>query len=174
MKTVIFCGGKGTRLREETEYKPKPMIRVGNRPILWHIMKIYAHYRHNEFILPLGYKGDMIKDYFLNYKTRTDFTLELKHRKIEYHEIEKIEDWKISFLDTGVKSLTAKRLKMCEKYINEDTFMVTYGDGLANVNINGKISNYNRASPVFEIRCFRCVGWCCFKIQGKANTQGCH
>lgn len=152
MKTVIFCGGMGTRLREETEYKPKPMVRIGNRPILWHIMKIYAHYGHMDFVLPLGYKGDMIKDYFLNYKTRTDFTLDLKNRKIQYHELDKIEEWKISFLDTGVKALTTQRLKLCEKYlIDEDSFMLTYGDGLANVNINELLKFHKKMGKLATI-----------------------
>ncbi|MCK5039966.1 MAG: glucose-1-phosphate cytidylyltransferase [Candidatus Aenigmarchaeota archaeon] len=152
MKTVIFCGGIGTRLKEETEYKPKPMVLVGNRPIIWHIMKIYDYYGHKEFILPLGYKGDMIKDYFLNYKTRTDFTLDLKHKKIEYHEFEKIEDWKISFVDTGIKSLTAKRLKRCEDYLkDEDVFMATYGDGLANININDLLKFHKKMGKMCTI-----------------------
>jgi glucose-1-phosphate cytidylyltransferase len=137
-KVVILCGGMGTRMSEETEFKPKPLVMVGKYPILWHIMKIYSHYGFNEFILCLGYKGEMIKNYFENYSSlHNDFTLNLKNgEKVIHHNNDEIPDWKITFVNTGQKNNTGSRVKQIEKYIQEDNFMVTYGDGVANVNIN--------------------------------------
>jgi glucose-1-phosphate cytidylyltransferase len=136
MKVVILCGGLGTRLREETEYKPKPMVEIGGKPILWHIMKIYSHYGFNDFVLALGYKGDMIKDFFLNYKYyNNDFTIDIRSGKIENSGAQ-IENWKITLVDTGVDSMTGYRLRLCEKFINDDTFMMTYGDAVSNVSID--------------------------------------
>ncbi len=146
MKTIILCGGKGTRLREETEYRPKPMVEIGNRPILWHIMKIYAHYGYKDFILALGYKGDMIRDYFLNYYTyNNDFTVELgKSNGVTVHSNHDEHDWKVTLAETGDESMTGYRVKLCEKYINEDNFMLTYGDAVANVNIE-KLVNFHKS-----------------------------
>ena len=138
MKVVIFCGGKGTRMREETEYRPKPLVNVGGKPIIWHIMKTYAYYGFNEFILCVGYKGDMIKDYFMNIDWRNnDFTIDIKNgeKHVKYHTKEE-ENWKVTIVDTGLETQTAGRLKKVEKYIDSDTFMLTYGDGLCDVNIN--------------------------------------
>ena len=137
MKVVILCGGKGTRLREETENKPKPMVEIGGKPILWHIMKTYAHFGFKEFILALGYKGQMIKEYFLNYRTNSsDFTLALNNGcEISYHSKYDIEDWKITFADTGEDTMTGARVARVAKYIDDDAFMLTYGDGLADINI---------------------------------------
>ena len=137
MKVVILCGGKGTRLREETEYRPKPMVEIGGRPILWHIMKIYAHYGFNDFILCLGYKGNVIKDYFLNYRAmNSDFTLSLGHeRNITYHDAYDETDFTVTLADTGLEANTGSRVAQIEKYIDGDTFMVTYGDGVADVNV---------------------------------------
>ncbi|MBU2613738.1 glucose-1-phosphate cytidylyltransferase [Patescibacteria group bacterium] len=136
MKVVILCGGEGTRLREETEKKPKPLLPINGHPILWHIMKIYSHYGFNEFVLCLGYKGYMIKDFFLNYETMTkDFTLQLADTsKIEFHEKSREGDWKITFAETGRHALTGARLRKIRKYVG-DTFMLTYGDGVADINI---------------------------------------
>lgn len=138
MKVVILCGGKGTRLREETEYKPKPLIMVGDRPILWHIMKLYSHYGFNDFVLCLGYKGEMIKDYFLNYDERAhDFTLKLGsgEKKIMHHG-NATPNWNITFADTGLDCDTGSRVARIKKYIgNDEDFFLTYGDGVANVNI---------------------------------------
>jgi glucose-1-phosphate cytidylyltransferase len=138
MKVVILCGGLGTRLREETEYRPKPMVNIGNRPILWHIMKIYSHYGYNEFVLCLGYKGQVIKEFFYNYEVlNSDFTIELgKRNEIEIHNSNCESGWRITLADTGEKTLKGARLKKIEKYIDSDDFMVTYGDGVANININ--------------------------------------
>ena len=138
MQTVILCGGLGTRLREETEYRPKPMVNIGSRPILWHIMKIYAHYGHREFILPLGYKGNMIKDYFLHYESmNSDVTLELgKPGSVCMHSSHDEVGWRITLADTGEHTLKGGRLKRVERYITDETFMLTYGDGVADVHID--------------------------------------
>lgn len=140
MQVVILCGGLGTRLREETEYRPKPMVNIGSRPILWHIMKTYAHYGHHEFVLPLGYKGEIIKDYFLHYEAmNNDVTLELGKGAPEavcMHNCHDEAGWKITLSNTGEKTLKGGRLKRVEKYITGDTFMLTYGDGVADVDID--------------------------------------
>ena len=137
MKVVILCGGLGTRLREETEYKPKPMVEVGGRPILWHIMKTYAHYGFNKFVLCLGYRGDVIKNYFYDYEIRSnDFTLTLGDGKMNVHNQHSEAGWEITFAETGELNMTGSRVKQIEKYCDDDVFMLTYGDGLCNVNIN--------------------------------------
>ena len=137
MKVVILCGGRGTRLKEETEFRPKPLVEIGGRPILWHIMKIYAHYGFNDFILCLGYKGEMIREYFLNYEIKNnDFTLQLGNGKVKVYNKSREENWKITFVDTGEKALTGARVKQVEKYVDGDRFMLTYGDGVADVNID--------------------------------------
>ena len=138
MKVIILCGGLGTRLREETEFRPKPMVNIGGRPILWHIMKNYAHYGHREFILALGYKGEMIKNYFCHYELiNNDVTIELgKPEKICIHKGHEEVGWRITLADTGENAFKGARLKKVEKYIEEDIFMLTYGDGLADVDIN--------------------------------------
>ena len=135
---VILCGGIGTRLREETEYKPKPMAHIGNQPILWHIMKIYSHYGYNNFILALGYKGEIIKDYFYHYDLRSSaVSIKLGHPKeLRIYEAHEETNWDITLVETGEKALKGARLKRIEKYVNGDTFMMTYGDGVANVNID--------------------------------------
>jgi len=137
MKVVILCGGLGTRLKEETEFRPKPMVPVGNKPILLHIMKIYAHYGFNDFVLALGYKGDMIKEYFDNYELmNNDVTLELgrPENRIVYQNHKEI-GWKVTLADTGQQALKGSRLKQIEKYIDGDEFMMTYGDGVGDINI---------------------------------------
>src|SRR5580692_3138192 len=128
MKVVILCGGKGTRLREETEYRPKPMVPIGNRPMLWHIMKHYARYGHKEFILCLGYKGEIIKDYFRNYHWNTsDVTLKLgTHPEVVYHSNHDEEDWSVTMVDTGDATQTGGRLKRVLKYIRDEEFFLTY------------------------------------------------
>jgi glucose-1-phosphate cytidylyltransferase len=138
VKVVILCGGQGTRLREETEYRPKPLVDVGGRPILWHIMKLYAHYGLRDFVLCLGYRGTMIKDYFLNYEAmNNDFTVCLGQRnEIEYHGSHQEQDFRVTLADTGLDSMTGARVKRIERYIDDDTFLVTYGDGLSDVNID--------------------------------------
>lgn len=134
---VILCGGKGTRLKEETVFRPKPLVSIGERPILWHIMKLYAHYGFKEFVLCLGYLGEMIKQYFINYELmNSDLTVSFAPRpQIQIHQNPKL-DWQVTLADTGVEAMTGCRLKRIEKYIGSDKdFMVTYGDGLSNVNL---------------------------------------
>lgn len=136
MKVIIMCGGKGTRLREETSIKPKPMVEIGGRPVLWHIMSIYARFGFKDFILPLGYKGEVIKQYFHDYNIRnTDFSVDLKSGRITTYP-NHIEDWRITLCDTGQETLKGGRLKRVAKYIDTDRFMVTYGDGVADIDLN--------------------------------------
>lgn len=148
MKVVILCGGKGTRLREETEYRPKPMVPVGNRPILWHIMKTYAHFGHKEFILCLGYKGDMIKDFFRNYHWQTcDVTLSLGRKSTpRFHHGHGEEDWSVTLADTGENSMTAYRVKQIQRYIPKgEPFMLTYGDGLAAIDLKALVAAHKKS-----------------------------
>ena len=136
MKVIIMCGGKGTRLREETAVKPKPMVEIGGRPILWHIMKIYDRFGYKDFVLPLGYKGEVIKQYFHDYYIQhTDYTVDLKSGDITSHPGE-IEDWRVTLCDTGQETLKGGRLKRVAKYIDTDRFMVTYGDGVSDIDID--------------------------------------
>ncbi len=142
---VILCGGLGTRLREETEFRPKPMIEVGGRPVLWHIMKIYAHYGFRRFILCLGYKGGVIKDYFLNYEAMSnDFTVHLGRQNcVTYQSNHAEQDFQITLVDTGLRSMTGGRVKRIEPFVDTDTFMVTYGDGLADLDIGELVDYHN-------------------------------
>jgi glucose-1-phosphate cytidylyltransferase len=140
MKVVIFAGGLGTRLTEETTVKPKPMVEIGGKPILWHIMKIYSNYGFNDFIICLGYKGYIIKEYFLNYfSNNSDITVNLKTNDIEFHN-SNVEPFKVTLVETGLNTKTAGRLKQVQKYINEENFMLTYGDGVADINIKELLS----------------------------------
>jgi glucose-1-phosphate cytidylyltransferase len=151
VKVVILCGGKGTRLREETEFRPKPMVPIGERPILWHIMKTYAHYGFNEFVLCLGYKGDMIKEYFRNYLWNTcDATLDLgPNPKVEFHTRHTEEDWQVTLANTGEESLTGTRVLAVRNYIgDDDAFLLTYGDGVGDVNIPASIEQHRASGKV--------------------------
>ena len=138
MKTVILCGGRGMRLNEETEYRPKPLVPIGQRPILWHIMRSYSHYNFREFILCLGYRGDKIKEYFLNYKPMSnDCTVQLGLRhEITYGKLADDENYQVTLADTGLETGTGGRIQRIRKYINEETFMLTYGDGVSDINVN--------------------------------------
>jgi len=154
MKVVILCGGKGTRLREETEFRPKPMVPIGNRPILWHIMKTYAYHGHREFILCLGYKGDMIREYFRNYLWNTcDATMMLGHHPgVEFHEHHEEEDWSVTLADTGEESMTAYRVQRVRRYLNKgEPFLLTYGDGLSDIDINATIASHKKAGKACTI-----------------------
>lgn len=146
MKVVVLCGGLGTRLREETEYRPKTMVEIGGRPILLHIMKSYAHYGFMEFVLCLGYRGDQIKDYFVNYEARSnDFTVRLgRNSGIEYHHAHEEQDFLVTLAETGQHSMTGGRLRRIRPYITEGTFMVTYGDGLSNVDL-GAVLKFHKS-----------------------------
>lgn len=167
MKTVILCGGRGTRMREETEFRPKPLVRIGEKPIIWHIMKLYSHYGFRDFLLCVGYKGDMIKRYFMEmYYLNNDFSITTgKHSDIQVHT-KNDENWNVTIVDTGLESQTGKRMKRIEKYIDTDDFMLTYGDGLSDVNLKeliethqkeGKIATLTGVNPnspfgIFEIK----------------------
>ena len=145
LKVVILCGGLGTRLREETEFRPKPLVEIGGRPILWHIMKLYAHYGFRDFVLCLGYRGNMIKEYFLNYEAmNNDFTICLGSRStIQYNGSHQEQDFRVTLAETGLDTMTGGRIKRVRDYVSADTFMVTYGDGLADVDI-GRLLAFHR------------------------------
>lgn len=158
MKVVILCGGLGTRLKEETEYRPKPLVDIGGKPILWHIMKIYAHYGLTDFVLCLGYRGDSIKDYFLNYEAmNNDFTVHLGcQNRVQYHSVHKEQDFNVTLAETGAETMTGGRLKRAARYLGKDTFMMTYGDGVADVDLkalaefhrsHGKIATVTAVRP---------------------------
>lgn len=140
-RVVILCGGFGTRMREETEYRPKPMVEIGGQPILWHIMKLYAEHGFSEFVCALGYRGDVIKRYFLDYHAlSSDMTVSLASGDVEYATRE-VEDWRVSLVDTGPSSMTGARVKRVEHMLGDgDVFMCTYGDGLADVDINALLA----------------------------------
>jgi glucose-1-phosphate cytidylyltransferase len=142
MKVVVLCGGQGTRLREETEYRPKPLVEIGGRPILWHIMKIYAQSGFREFVMCLGYRGSMIKQYFLDYEAMTnDFTISLgRMHAIAYHGAHMEQNFTVTLADTGLDTMTGGRVRRVGRYIDGDTFMVTYGDGVADVNVAALVS----------------------------------
>ena len=135
MKVVILAGGLGSRLSEETIVKPKPMVEIGGKPIIWHIMKLFERYGYNDFIICLGYKGHMIKEYFINYYLyNSDITVELENNKLEVHYTSS-ESFKVTLVDTGTDTNTAGRIKKIKKYLKDETFMLTYGDGVSDVNI---------------------------------------
>ncbi len=144
MKVVILAGGLGTRLMEETEARPKPMVEIGGKPILWHIMKIYEAYGFNDFVLCLGYKAHLIKEYFLNYYLyNSDITIELEKNKLDVH-FSNSESFKITLVDTGLNTNTAGRIKRIQKYVDGETFMLTYGDGVADINIRELIAFHKK------------------------------
>lgn len=143
MKTVILAGGYGTRISEESAVRPKPMVEIGNRPILWHIMKIYTAYGINDFIICCGYKGHMIKEYFANYYLlRSDVTFDIKNNAMTVHQNE-AEPWRVTLVDTGEKTMTGGRIKRVRQYIGDETFCLTYGDGVSDVNI-GELIEFHR------------------------------
>jgi len=140
MKTIILAGGWGTRLGQLAELIPKPMVLIGNRPVLWHIMKIYSHYGHNDFVIALGVKGHVIKDYFYNFEPiSNDFTIDMSSGKIRYHNKHDESQWKITLVDTGLETLKGGRLKRIEPYLDDHINMLTYGDGVGDIDINALI-----------------------------------
>jgi glucose-1-phosphate cytidylyltransferase len=144
MKVVILAGGLGTRLAEETTTRPKPMVEIGGKPILWHIMKTYAHYGHNDFIICLGYKGYMIKEYFINYFLyNSDLTVELSNNKVDVH-FSNTESFKVTLVDTGLHTNTAGRIKKIQQYVQNKTFLLTYGDGVIDLDINKVIAFHKK------------------------------
>jgi glucose-1-phosphate cytidylyltransferase len=160
MKVIILCGGLGTRLREETEFRPKPLVEVGGRPILWHIMKTYAHHGFTEFVLTLGYKGNLIKEYFLNYEAmNNDLTIQLgSQSKVSFHNQHNEQDFTVSLIETGHDSQTGSRVKRVERYVDGDTFMVTYGDGVADIDIKKLLAFHRSHGKLATISTVRMPG----------------
>lgn len=148
MKVVILAGGLGTRISEESEYKPKPMIEIGGKPILWHIMKMYSHYGYNEFIICCGYKAYVIKDYFHHYYMhQADMTIDLGLNTTEYHN-SSAEPWRVTLIDTGLNTMTGGRIKRIQQYVGDESFMLTYGDGVSNVNIPALVEFHKKSGKL--------------------------
>ena len=151
MKVLILAGGKGTRLGEETRKVPKPMVHIGGYPILWHIMKIYSHYCYNDFVILTGYKGHVIKEYFLNYYNRySDMTIDLANNDVQIHKM-RTEPWKITMLYTGPETMTAGRIYRAKDYIGGEPFMLTYGDGVADVNIEKLVQSHTKSGKLVTL-----------------------
>ena len=156
MKTVILAGGYGTRLSEYTEEIPKPMVKIGDKPILWHVMSCYANYGYKDFIVALGYKGEKIKEYFLNYKILSDdFTINLATGQVTTITNNNDKDWNITLVDTGVSSMTGGRIKRLKSFLGDEDFMLTYGDGLANVNIYKLLETHSKNKSLVTLSAVR-------------------
>jgi glucose-1-phosphate cytidylyltransferase len=156
MKCVILAGGKGTRIAEETGTRPKPMVEIGNKPLLWHIMKLYAHFGVYEFVICLGYKGYMIKEYFANYYLhQADVTFDMAKNAVDYHDV-RSEPWKVTLIDTGEETMTGGRLKRVAPYLNSgEAFCMTYGDGLSDIDIAEEISFHKSHGRLATVACVR-------------------
>ena len=151
MKAVILAGGFGTRISEETQLKPKPLIEIGGMPLLWHIMKTYSHFGIDDFVICCGYKGYVIKEYFANYSLhKSNITFDLENNKIQTHSTE-VEPWHVTLVDTGLNTMTGGRLKKVKKFLNDETFCFTYGDGLSNVNIKNLIDFHKNQKTVATV-----------------------
>ena len=151
MKVVIFAGGLGTRIAEETDVRPKPMVEIGGKPILWHIMKIYSHYGFNDFIICLGYKSYVIKEYFMHYYLHnSDLTIELGNNHLDIH-FSNAESFKVTLIDTGLETKTAGRLKRIQKYIGNEDFLLTYGDGVADIDLNLLIAHHKQHGKIATV-----------------------
>ncbi len=158
MKVVLLAGGYGTRISEESSLKPKPMIEIGGKPIIWHIMKIYSHYGFNDFVILLGYKSYLIKEYFANYFLhQSDITIDLEANSIQVHQ-STAEKWKITLVDTGVDTMTGGRLKRAEPYIGDAPFLLTYGDGVADVNIDALVHHHQAQGKIATVTAVMPVG----------------
>ena len=155
MKVVLFAGGLGTRISEETDIRPKPMVEIGGKPVLWHIIKIYSQYGYNDFIICLGYKGYVIKEYFMNYfMHNADITVDLGNNKVEIHDTN-AEAFKVTLVETGLNTKTAGRLKQVQKYIGDEDFMLTYGDGVSDINIHDLVAfhkSHNKLATVSAVQ----------------------
>jgi glucose-1-phosphate cytidylyltransferase len=181
MKAVILAGGLGTRLSEETDYIPKPMVKIGGRPILWHIMKIYGHYGVNDFIICLGYKGYLIKEYFTNYlRHMSDLTIDLSTGEMKIHQSES-EPWKVTLIDTGLKAETGGRVRRIRPYLEEETFSMTYGDGLSDVDLDklfafhkshGRLATVTAVMPPGRFGIFNLKDSKILSFAEKADTLG--
>ncbi len=151
MKVVLFAGGLGTRLSEETDARPKPMVEIGGKPILWHIMKIYSHFGYNEFIVCLGYKGYLIKEYFMHYfMHNSDVTIDIANNSVEVHG-SSTESFKVTLIDTGLNTKTAGRLKRIQKYIGKEDFMLTYGDGVGNIDLHELLAFHKKNNKIATV-----------------------
>ena len=158
MKVVLFAGGFGTRLSEETSSIPKPMVEIGGKPILWHIMKIYSHYGYNDFVVCLGYKGYVIKEWFANYFLHTsDVTFDIQNNKMEIHNVT-AEPWKVTLVETGLNTMTGGRLKKVQKYIGNEQFMLTYGDGVSDVNIAELVRHHEKSGKKMTVTAYKPQG----------------
>jgi glucose-1-phosphate cytidylyltransferase len=181
MKAVILAGGFGTRLSEETDYIPKPMVKIGGRPILWHIMKIYGHYGINDFIICLGYKGYIIKEYFTNYLSHmSDLTIDLLSGEVKIHQSES-EPWKVTLIDTGLGTQTGGRLRRVRRYLQDEAFSLTYGDGLSDIDLNeliafhknhGRLATVTAVVPPGRFGMFQMRGQQVERFAEKADTLG--
>lgn len=173
MKVVILAGGRGSRLSEETSIKPKPMVTIGEAPILWHIMKLYSYYGYNDFVICCGYKGEIIKEYFMNYYIRnSDITINLSDNSYTVHE-NVAEPWKVTLVDTGRDTNTAGRIMRIKKYLDNEPFMLTYGDGVSNVNINNVIEFHQESKTIATITAAKPAGrWGTIQIadSGRVDT----
>ena len=158
MKVLILAGGRGTRLSEETDLRPKPMVEIGGRPILWHIMKIYSYYGFNEFIILTGYKSHMIKDYFVHYYQQySDITVDMANNSVEIHRMQ-TEPWKVTMLYTGQDTMTGSRIKKAKEYVGNEPFMLTYGDGVADVNIKDVLDAHKKSKKLVTVTAVRPSG----------------
>jgi len=158
MKVVILAGGMGTRLSEETDVKPKPMAEIGGKPMLWHIMKIYSHYGFNDFVLCLGYKGYLIKEYFANYFLhQADVTIDMKNNRMAVHH-KKAEPWKVTLVDTGQNTMTGGRLQRVQEYLGKKPFMLTYGDGVADVDLKKLLAFHKKSGGLATVTAIQNLG----------------
>jgi glucose-1-phosphate cytidylyltransferase len=184
MQVVILCGGLGTRLKEETEFRPKPMVPIGGRPIIWHIMQIYAKYGHKDFILALGYKGEMIKEYFYHYELmNSDVCIEFgaESKLTIYPRHDEVAGWKVTLVDTGETSLKGSRLKKLERFITQNEFLLTYGDGVSDIDLealikfhhsHGKIATLTGVSPASQFGEMKTDGNKVIKFREKPDSSG--
>jgi glucose-1-phosphate cytidylyltransferase len=158
MKVVLLAGGFGTRLSEETKSMPKPMVKIGDMPIIWHIMKTYSHYGFNEFIICLGYKGYALKEWFSNYFIHTsDITIDLRNNQLEVHN-NATEPWKVTLVETGLHTMTGGRIKRVQKYIGDEPFMLTYGDGVADINIEELVKSHQNSNKILTVTAYKPQG----------------
>ena len=158
MKVVILAGGLGTRLSEETKLIPKPLVEIGGKPILWHIMKTYSHYGFNDFIILTGYKSHLIKEYFINYYNRySDITVNMETNSVEIHKMQ-TEPWKVTMLYTGENTMTGSRIKRAQKYIGNERFLLTYGDGVSDVNIPETIERHQKSGKILTMTAVQLSG----------------